>query len=233
MHSEAPHRILSSTPQQEPTTILDIHPPHKSIHGWRDFLLHIATITIGLLIALGLEASVEWVHHRHLAAEARNNIHHEITENQKLLPENLAHLREDTVRMQANIAVIRQLRDHPRSPHGQLSFNLGWTSFPGSAFRTARDTGALAYMSYDELQELSQIYAQQDYVNGLGKTLFTDQGRAPSIVSSEVHVEDLQLDQLAQLMTRTTDLLAQLDVLQQFLPDLKQKYDYAGKLEAR
>ena len=28
-------------------------------HGWRDFFVHIATIVIGLLIALGLEQSAE------------------------------------------------------------------------------------------------------------------------------------------------------------------------------
>lgn len=32
--------------------MLEVHPPHHSISGWRDFLLHLLTITIGLLIAL-------------------------------------------------------------------------------------------------------------------------------------------------------------------------------------
>ncbi len=135
--------------------------------------------------------------------------------------------------MRANIVVIRQLRDHPRSPHGKLSFDLGWSSFTGSAFRTARDTGALAYMPYDELQNLSGTYAQQDYINGLGVTLFTDQNKAPGILASEVQVEDLQLEQLAQLMTRTTDLLSQLDALQQRLGGLQQDYSEAAKLEGR
>ena len=34
--------------------MLDIHPPHKAAHTWRDFLIHIATIGLGLLIAVGL-----------------------------------------------------------------------------------------------------------------------------------------------------------------------------------
>ncbi len=209
--------------------MLDVHPPHERLHGWRDFLLHIATITIGLLIALGLEAAAEYIHHRHLVAEARETIHREIDENQKLLPQNFAHLQADADRMKANIVVIRQLRDHPRAPHGKLSFDLGWSSFSGSAFRTARDTGALAYMPYDQLQDLSQLYAQQDYINALGTTLFTDQNKAPSILASEVNIEDLQLEQLAQLMTRTTDLLAQLQALESRLGELRADYDAAGK----
>ncbi len=50
--------------------MLDVHPPHEKIHGFRDFLLHLLTITIGLLIALGLEALVERVHQNHLREES-------------------------------------------------------------------------------------------------------------------------------------------------------------------
>ena len=46
--------------------MIEVHPPDEKIHGVRDFLLHLFTITIGLLIALGLEAGVERLHHHHL-----------------------------------------------------------------------------------------------------------------------------------------------------------------------
>jgi len=62
--------------------MLDVHPPHQSAHTWRDFLIHIATICIGLLIAIALEQAVEALHHRHerdvlvqeMRAEAQRNI---------------------------------------------------------------------------------------------------------------------------------------------------------------
>ena len=44
--------------------MLDVHPPHASVHSWKDFFIHIATIVIGLLIAVGLEQTVEFFHHR-------------------------------------------------------------------------------------------------------------------------------------------------------------------------
>ena len=61
--------------------MIDIHAPHESVHTWRDFLIHIATICVGLLIAIGLEQSVEALHHRHerhlltqgMQREARKN----------------------------------------------------------------------------------------------------------------------------------------------------------------
>ena len=35
--------------------MLDIHPSIHSANSWREFFIHIATIALGLLIAVGLE----------------------------------------------------------------------------------------------------------------------------------------------------------------------------------
>ena len=32
--------------------MLDVHPPHEAAHTWKDFFIHIATICVGLLIAV-------------------------------------------------------------------------------------------------------------------------------------------------------------------------------------
>ena len=62
--------------------MLDVHPPHHTPSTWRDFFIHIATIVIGLLIAVGLEQSIEAIHHHHqrrqldedLRVEAESNV---------------------------------------------------------------------------------------------------------------------------------------------------------------
>ena len=40
--------------------MLDVHAPHEAVHSWKAFFVHIAAISIGLLLALGLEATVGW-----------------------------------------------------------------------------------------------------------------------------------------------------------------------------
>jgi len=63
--------------------MLDVHPAHHAATTWRDFLIHIATIVIGLVIAVGLEQSVEALHRHHqrhqleadLRAEGIRNLH--------------------------------------------------------------------------------------------------------------------------------------------------------------
>jgi hypothetical protein len=46
--------------------MLEVHAPHEALHTWKGFIIHIATIVIGLFIAVGLEQTVELFHHRHL-----------------------------------------------------------------------------------------------------------------------------------------------------------------------
>jgi hypothetical protein len=45
--------------------MLEVHPPHEKVHSWAQFFVHIAAIAIGLLLAIGLEQTVEYFHHRH------------------------------------------------------------------------------------------------------------------------------------------------------------------------
>ena len=45
--------------------MLDVHAPHETGHSWKSFLVHIAAIVVGLLIAVALEQMVEFLHHRH------------------------------------------------------------------------------------------------------------------------------------------------------------------------
>jgi hypothetical protein len=58
--------------------MLDVHVPHKTEHTWTDFIIHIATITVGLFIAIGLEQTVEYFHHlqqrHHLEEDLRDEL---------------------------------------------------------------------------------------------------------------------------------------------------------------
>ena len=205
--------------------MLDVHPPHEAAHSWRDFFIHIATIVLGLLIAIGLEQTVEFFHHRHLVAEARDNIHREIRENQQLLPSNVESLQENAARLKQNIDTIRILRNHPKDVHGKILYNLSWSGFTDAAWRTARDTGALSYMPYDEVQQLSELYGQQQYVSGLGTALFTEQSKAAGPIFAEGSIEQLTPSEVDRLMDNTTSLYAQAQSVKELLSQLQ--HDYA------
>jgi hypothetical protein len=72
--------------------MIDIHVPHKSEHTWADFLIHVGTIFVGLLLAIGLEQSVEWVHHRHQRHQLEEDLHAEMRMNNEYLSRDFAYL---------------------------------------------------------------------------------------------------------------------------------------------
>ena len=50
----------------------------KPLHGWRAFVGEVGIIVIGVLIALGAEQFLEWVHWRNEVADARRALDHEV-----------------------------------------------------------------------------------------------------------------------------------------------------------
>jgi hypothetical protein len=90
--------------------MLDVHPAHHAASTWRDFFVHIATIVLGLCIAVGLEQTVEAIHHRHLAHEAEELLHNESIANRSLIQRDFASIDEGhrLIRLNmANLAVAR------------------------------------------------------------------------------------------------------------------------------
>jgi hypothetical protein len=143
--------------------LLDVHPPHERVHGWRDFLLHILTITIGLFIALMLEGLVEWRHHVHLVEEARETLRHEIEHNQQQLLHDLASLHHERSEMDKNLATLRAVQEHPSAPQHNMSLAMDFSSgtLDDTAWKTAQASGALGYMPYTEAQRFADVYGSQ------------------------------------------------------------------------
>jgi hypothetical protein len=63
---------------------MEIHPPHQAIQSWREFLLHMTTIVLGILIAIGLEQAVGWVHHRQERSQLQKELREEAEKNQAI-----------------------------------------------------------------------------------------------------------------------------------------------------
>jgi len=144
---------------------MDVHAPHEPVHNWRDFLTHLTIVTIGLFIALTMEAFVETLHHRHLVREARTNIRQELQINHEAAQKDLALVQQNIERQKQNIQNIQALSKQGEKFRGNVSNTMDFDSMEDAAWHTARDTGALGYMSYAEVQRYSDIYSMADLVN--------------------------------------------------------------------
>jgi len=69
--------------------MLDVHPPQHAATTWRDFFIHIATIVLGLIIAIGLEQTVELVHHRDQRHQLQQDLHNEAEQNLQVINRDL------------------------------------------------------------------------------------------------------------------------------------------------
>lgn len=106
--------------------MLDVHPPEHAAHSWRDFFIHIATIVVGLLIAVALEQTVEFLHHRHEVAEARTALAAEHREN---IHRYHLNVRDHLTRLAAfhnNERILRYLLEHPGARAEDLPGVMGW-----------------------------------------------------------------------------------------------------------
>jgi hypothetical protein len=147
--------------------MLDVHPPHEKMHGWKDFLLHLLTITIGLLIALGLEGCVEHWRQRELKNDADTKLRQEIRDNAK----EIASVHSATATEQANLQRILEFlgarkRNQPYDT-GQIRLGLAMGDLKNASWKTAAATGALGFMEYDQVQRYADVYQLQDKYSAL------------------------------------------------------------------
>jgi hypothetical protein len=150
---------------EEVTPVLDVHPPHEPVHGWRDFFVHLFTITIGLLIALSLEGCVEWRHHVHLVHEAESSLHTEIQHNADGLQKTLDDIHREQENLKQDVVVLKQFIQKPgQKTHAAMDIGFHIRSFDSVSWKTAQSTGALSYMPYASAQEYSDIYYTQDEI---------------------------------------------------------------------
>jgi len=165
--------------------MLDVHAPHNRMEGVRDFLLHLLTITIGLLIALGLEGCVERHHHRTLVHEAEEGMRGEISHNLQIVESLRNQIATQQKTLNGDLKVLGDMRAHPAGAHGELSFSFGLEGFNDVAWKTAQSTGAMGYMPYSSARAYSDIYDTQAVVFAAEQQVVEDVLHASSFPSTQ------------------------------------------------
>jgi len=145
--------------------MLDVHPAHRAATTWRDFFIHIATIVIGLLIAIGLEQTVEFFHHRHEAEHAREMLAAEMAINDHIQQQDLQILAMHEDYLFQDLGVIQHLRSHSLLPADRIVLFRPGLPLKDSAWLTAQQSGALALLPYGDIQRYAYLYAIQGDFN--------------------------------------------------------------------
>lgn len=206
--------------------MLDVHSPTEPVHGWRDFFIHLVTITIGLGIALSLEGCVEWRHHRSLVHEAETSLQIEIAANAREVQKALDNVREEQKVLTQDVVMLRKIIANPKTPNQEtpvIKFTL--PSFDEVSWETAKSTGALSYMPYEQAHAYSELYNQQNDVSVAEQQATRD---AVLCVAPFVNLEQvapkLSAEDAPSVKQRIEILQAQLYVVESQTRDLDEKY---------
>jgi hypothetical protein len=144
---------------------LDVDPPEKPIKSLKDFAVHILTVTIGILIALGLDALVDAYRHHALIEHARADFSAEFMQNRTKLA--LEATASQAVKQEpegliayGEAKLANQLVTPPT-----IQPTRGFVMPTSTAWETATATQAFLYLPFAETRGISAAYSRQQVYN--------------------------------------------------------------------
>jgi hypothetical protein len=151
---EAEAKMSNSSPHH-------VHAPHGGIGSWRDFAVHIAVVTIGLLLAVGLEQIVETVHNYHVRTQLEERIRETIENNNKINKTTLQRIsiaRIYFINLQKYIASRRHGQKLQMPPAQSSYYNLPMLG----AYDAAKANGTIALLDLNQIRLYNRIAVQYE-----------------------------------------------------------------------
>jgi hypothetical protein len=217
----------TTTAEGEP---MEIHAPEKPIHTKKEFLFHMFTVVLGILIALALDGMVTWAHHRILVREARANIATELRNNreiiQKAVPEILAREKQ----LEEMISTIDALEKGRKLPTGRAAHAFATYEIYSTAWKTASVSGAVTHMEYEQLKAYTDAYdLQQDFLTVQAQGFASLGDLAAAMHSFEQGLTKVPQDRLEEAQRQVLKLLTIQKTLESVSAALILAYDNALK----
>jgi len=145
---------------------MDIHKP-KAARSIREFAIEIGTITVGILIALALEAAVEGLHDHDLVEHARADLRYELSANREALQKTVTQEKAAAVALDALARYgTDRLAGKPARSSPDVTLDVSFRPMNTAAWESTQATQALVHMPYPEAQALARAYAGSTIFNG-------------------------------------------------------------------
>lgn len=202
---------------------MEIDLPRAPIESVKDFFLHIFTITVGILIALGLEQSLEAYHHYQLANEARANIVSEIRDNKREVDNGVRGATKLNQQYRHALEMMDLFIKHKPLANESMTLVYPITQLSSTSWSTAQSTGALSFMNYQEVKDFSGAYALQEELRNQEQQQFQTYELALSGIANggPGNMSGQELQASKQEIKRT---MAALYVIEQLEGQLSKKY---------
>jgi hypothetical protein len=197
--------------------MLDVHPPHQPAHTWKDFFIHIATIVVGLLIAIGLEQTVEFFHHRHQLKEVRAQLAEERELDARILDYDKAMFEQMDAELATDAALLQRRAAGDKTPlTGKLHYRWFGLALQDGGWQSAKQSSAIALMPEGDLLVYSYRYFDFASFMQSSLALFPTLRDAASIVH-DTPSGDLSSEDTQELIRLTHHAQGQLSTSEQYL----------------
>ena len=209
--------------------MIDIHPPQRATITRREFFIHLFIVVLGILVAIGLEQAVEYIHRRHQLHELREGAVtdariylHDVDENRAA---NTRQIEDLTARIQQVRDAISQHRPLPPPAYRPA---LAIDTIRLGNLSAARASGLINLLSEDEIAsagdaEVGVVKAEalktRAQESATKRSAFEQrfQPEFPSGPYDFSHITPAQLDEYLGLLlderVRRTETLAYLDIM--------------------
>ncbi len=146
---------------------MDVEGPGSPIRSVRDFAIHIATVTIGILIALALEALIGMYRDRTLVVHAETDFRTEFSANRATIVDDL----RDSQAVKTELEGLINYGQAEISGQAAVLPNLQtvrkFTHLQATAWETATATQALLHIPFSKAGVLSKTQRAQQSFNAL------------------------------------------------------------------
>jgi hypothetical protein len=144
---------------------MDIHPPMKKMESLKEYGAHILVVTIGILIALGLEGIRETWHEHHQVKEARESFRVELNDDRHNLELDQKSFTRCSTQLDAILADLPNLIKNPPELSKRIDeLQPGFWFFSTTAWESAQADGTVAHIKLDERNRfLSAFLSVKNY----------------------------------------------------------------------
>ncbi|HEX9202200.1 MAG TPA: hypothetical protein VF865_21760 [Acidobacteriaceae bacterium] len=175
--------------------MLDIHPAHHAANSWKEFFVHIATIVLGLLIAVGLEQTVEYFHHLHLASEAREQLtterHLDERSNEVNIFTTLHHQND----LKHDLSILHALKTHAPLPNGPFIWRRFRFVYAEDTWLKLHQSGTITYLDNHTLSTLAYRYFNQQGFAARATESMESLDHSASVLRTEKDASQASLDE--------------------------------------
>jgi hypothetical protein len=154
---------------------MDIHAPEGPTRSFKDFAIHILIVTIGILIALGLDGIRASVHEHNALAETRRTFLTELEPDRVRLVEETANVKDKGAQLDSVLRDFPELVKNPDELQKEVDhLEPGFYAFRGTAWGAASSSGVLAQMKPEEADRFADAYFDIESYQQLSRQTLLD-----------------------------------------------------------